>query len=524
MHRNAREIESMTFGVLSPEEIKAMAVCKVDNTKLTGPGSVYDPRMGTLTETRENCITCGMTTKMCPGHFGYIELAESIIHPLFPKMVVAFLKCFCKHCYRLIFYPDQINLWDFTRFKGEKRFVRILDKLEKIDICCQCQSPHPNVVHKSKEGLILLEYKQKTSGDSKGGKISITLTVDEIKTIFDNVQDEDLVLLGFNPDCIRPRNLIMTVFPVLPPYARPYIMTDGNICDDDLTTQTMEIVKDNIKLVKNAEEGGDPKKHQKLLSSLKFHISTFYDNSKGKAKHPTNSQPIKGLKERISSKDGQIRQNNMGKRVDFSARTVIGPDPTLKMGQMAVPVQIAKILTFPEHVTTFNIDILSKTVNDGKANFVIRNNGHTYINLMYALHRKGTELMYSDIIVRDQELTLREDDDGNVIIPDVKDGSVIMVKSGNEVLVEGDRVIRNGQLMGEIRFPTKRNFSIQVGDVVERQLQDGDIVLLNRQPTLHKGSMMAMEIVVKPGKTFRMNLAITKSFNADKRRCLQQEA
>jgi len=909
MHRNSREIESITFGIFSPEELKSMSVCKVDNTKLSGHGSVYDPRMGTMADNHEDCVTCHMTAKTCPGHFGHIELIESIIHPLFPKMVTSFLKCFCKNCYRIIIHPDQVNLWGLTKFKGENRFVKILDCLDKVDICHHCKYPQPHVVYKPKEDLIMLEYKQ------RDGKISITMEVHDIKTIFDNVQDDDLEVLGFNPNYIRPRNFIMSVFPVLPPCARPYIMSSGNICDDDLTNQIIEIIKDNQKLIKNEENGTDSKKKQKLINSLKFHISTFYNNcvapetpilmwdmsvkradeikigdviigddgnprnvlnicngysemyevsqlngdtyivnsnhiltlkfsghksifwtkpninsplgswwmkwydpafgkirnkivsvtsklsneqafkkinefaktiddtdtfdipvkeylalpphvrrcfmgfklsvsinwpkkdilidpyilgmwlgdgnhdgkgftstdpelvdiwknwasknnadivlhknksdiyfgirsssnrtyprnepapfkkllnkynlvknkhipedyiindertrlellagfidtdghvssdgsnitiarcithrpildgilkitrsvglqatitnkksswtwkgvtkignhlvlhisgeiskiptrlsrkicndskrntmlsrisvksvgmgkyngfsvdsnhrfllgdctvthnSKGKAKHPTNNQPIKGLKERLSSKEGQIRQNNMGKRVDFSARTVIGPDPTLKMGQMAIPEEIAKILTFPERVNKYNIDEMTKLINEGKANFVIRNNGATCINLQYALYRKGTELMYGDIIVKDQNLTLREDDDGNLIIPEKTLGNnIVHVITGNEKLVEGDRIIRNGELMEEVRYPARKNFNLRLGDVVERQLRDGDYVLLNRQPTLHKGSMIAKEIVVRPFKTFRMNLATTKTFNAD---------
>lgn len=266
------DIESITFGILSPEEIKAMAVCQVDNTKLSGPNSVYDERMGNLAETYENCVSCGLNSRMCPGHFGYIELDEHIIHPLYIKMVSVFLKCFCKHCYRLIIHPDQIKLWGYEKLKGERRFVKIIEKLEKIDICCHCEYPQPNVIFKSKEGIILLEYKQKT------GKVSIALSVEDIEKIFNNVLEEDVKTLGFDPDLIQPRNLIMSVFPVLPPVARPYIITEGNICDDDLTTHIVEIVKDNIKLKKNREDGSEPKKRQKFVNSLKFHITTFFNN------------------------------------------------------------------------------------------------------------------------------------------------------------------------------------------------------------------------------------------------------
>lgn len=510
INRNSKEISSITFGILSPEEIKAMAVCEITNTKLSGPNSVYDPRMGTISETPEKCITCNASTKICPGHFGYITLAEPVINPLFIKTVVLLLKCFCTHCYRLIIHPDQIKLKGISKYKGEIKFSKIQKIIKKIDICGQCGHPQPKVVHKSVEGIIQLEYKSKDNETQKGGKYSIVLNVEDIKKIFDNVLDQDIVHLGFNPELMRPRNLIMTVFPVLPPCSRPYIINDGVMSDDDLTIHTIEIVKDCIKLTKNAEENKDPKVRQKLINSLKFHISTFFNNSKGTAKHPTDNQPIKGIKERISSKDGQLRQNHMGKRVDFSSRTVIGPDPTLKMDEMGMPEEIAQKLTFPENVNAFNINQLTKLVNEGKANFVIRNDGQTTFNLQYAMYKKGTELLYNDVIVKDKSIVLK--DDGNVF--DRLDSRVVFVRTGKEVFRQGDRLVRDGKLFN-YRFPSKQDFKLKIGDVVERHLRDGDIVLLNRQPTLERGGMIARKIVVRPHKTFRLNLESCKSYNAD---------
>src|SRR3989338_10995357 len=107
-------IESIIFGILSPEEIKRMAVCQITNTKLSGPGSVYDESMGALTDTQNDCVTCGLSPRLCPGHFGYIEFVEPILHPLYMKIIVKFLKCFCKSCYRLVIHSDQLVLWGLS--------------------------------------------------------------------------------------------------------------------------------------------------------------------------------------------------------------------------------------------------------------------------------------------------------------------------------------------------------------------------------------------------------------------------
>lgn len=146
---------------------------------------------------------------------------------------------------------------------------------------------------------------------------------------------------------------------------------------------------------------------------------------------------------------------------------------------MAIPVEVAQNLTFPETVTEFNYDRLTEVVNSNKANFVIRNNGQTRINLKYAMFRKGTELLYGDIIVKDPTAELdEEDDEGNLTYPPTS----VFVKTGLEKLNEGDRVIRNGQLLEDVKYSSQKKFTLKIGDVVEKHLQDGNILLLNRQP------------------------------------------
>ena len=159
----------------------------------------------------------------------------------------------------------------------------------------------------------------------------------------------------------------------------------------------------------------------------------------------------------------------MAKRVNHSARTVIGPDPTLKMGQLGIPEEMADTLTIPEKVCEFNIKYLSELVDSGKANFVVNSKG-SYINLKK--YKSGTRLIPGDLIMRDEDL--------------------IEVVTGKEKLKEGDEVMRNGKTLTNLKYPD-RSYKLRVGDTVERQLRNGDMVLLNRQPTLHKGSMMAME-------------------------------
>jgi len=272
MERITRDIESITFGLLSSEEILRMSVAKIDNTKLSGPSSVYDDRLGTISDVE--CKTCYQGSKLCTGHFGHVELVESIINPLFYKEVRDFLNCICMKCNRFLLLKEQLHLYGFMRHKGQKRFVKILEKLKKIDQCCHCDSSHPDIKYISSENNIAMVYHNKTEG-----KICITLSVDEIDKIFSNIPTSDIELMGFDVSLVHPRNFVMKYFPVIPICARPYIMIDGILCDDDLTIQIMEIIKANNHLVEKPDQPPmQLVKKQKHLQSLKFRISTFYNN------------------------------------------------------------------------------------------------------------------------------------------------------------------------------------------------------------------------------------------------------
>ena len=479
------DIMRIEFGILSPDEIHEMSVCKVSSNKLNGTNSVYDDRMGPM-ENRQLCPTCSMDNKNCPGHFGHIDLNFEIMHPLYFKTIVSFLKCFCYSCSSLLIPREQMQLDGLLRFTSETRFAKILEKVEKYEMCPQCQYSQPKIVFVSTENNIYMVRKKKTE------TIKSQLTENEIKKIFENIPDEDISILGFDPKKVHPKNLIISVLPVIPPVARPFIIADSVTCDDDLTIQYLEIVKINNHL---EDRTISEAKIQKYIQAIKFRIKCLFDNSQEKAKH-TNGRPLKGLKKRMAGKDGQLRNNLMGKRVNKSARTVIGPDPTLRLEQMAIPEEVANILTKPVRVARFNIKQLEKLIQDGGANFVIKNGGKTRINLKYAMYKKGTELMNGDVVIR-------EDSKINVDNP------------SSFILEISDKVMRDGKLLKNVVYPTKKQINLEYGDIVERKLQDRDIVLLNRQPTLHKGSMLAQEIVIRKGKTFRLNLAITKTFNAD---------
>ena len=486
MQCQIKEIGHIQFGLFSAEEILRKSVCKVTNNKMSGEGSVYDERMGTLDDSKI-CISCGLESKECPGHFGHIELNYPILHPMYHRMIVNFLKCFCTKCNKFLLTEEHLKLDGILKYQKETRFEKILEKIEKADICYHCNTPKSKIVYMSVEGNIYYVVK----------KNKILVTEDDIKKVFDSIDDDTVRLLGFDPSIIHPKNLILTHFPILPPISRPYVITDDMTCDDDLTIQYQEIIKAN----KNLEDKNiNEIKYQKSIQTLKFRLKTLMNNSQSKARH-SSGRPIKAIKERLSGKEGIIRSNLNGKRVDQSARTVIGPDPTVRVNELVVPVEVARTLTIPERVSHYNIEMLEKMIQQDKCAMIIKPNGNK-LNLKYSTINRGTTVKDYDVILRN----------GREIL--IQDASKFRPLPGDKIRVE----TKNGIVFEDYVFSTKRYQKLEVGDIVERYLQDGDNadrVLLNRQPTLHAGSMLAMKIIIRPGKSFRFNLAATKTFNAD---------
>jgi len=489
-----QEIYSITFGVNSDQEIRSNSVCCIDNVKKSGTGSIYDPRMGAGVG-NGLCETCGDTPTRCTGHPGHIELAIPIVHPLFYRTVEKVLNCVCMKCNRLLVTKTQLNMDGVTGLKGLKRFDAVFEKNKKNSMCCHtgCGCEKPTLKFSTVNNTYMIYHDSKTSKES-----TIILKTEEILSILTNISDEDTTLMGLDPANSHPRNYVITVLPVLPPVDRPFIRVNGNTWDDDITIQYIEIIKTNLN-IKQMKEDMVPDtnpRYVKMLANMIFRVSTMFNNSQSKARHTGNGRPIKGMKERLAGKDGQIRNNLMGKRVNQTARTVIGPDPTLKTDEIAIPEFIARTLTFPERVTKFNLEKLQGLVDAGMVETIQKaDENNTTINInRYMI---GTRVSPGDHVTRFKG-------GERIKVVDVKDFK----------LYEGDRVERNGKDIPNIK-PTDRRYIIEVGMSVNRPLKDGDTVLLNRQPTLHKGSMLAMHVKIRPYKTIRMNLSVCKSFNAD---------
>ncbi|KAJ3190857.1 DNA-directed RNA polymerase II subunit rpb1 [Irineochytrium annulatum] len=477
-----KRVKRVQFGLFSPEETRAMSVVKIEhpehrvNDKIK-EGGLLDARMGTIDRTFK-CQTCGENMTDCPGHFGSIELVT-------PKrvgyitMIKKILECICINCGKLKLNMGNERFKRAQRLKDRKRrFQEVWDTAKSKTMCEvgvegggeeQPEKPgsKPKVNHQGcgykqpsykKEGLKLMMVSRPSKGDDNEGEREPTtkqLTAEACRKIFEHISDEDCELMGLSSEWARPEWMILTVLPVPPMPVRPSISSPGApSAEDDLTFALQNIVKANINLRTNVSEGAPAHIISEYEALLQYHVATLMDNDiagQPQSTHRRSGRPIKSVRARLKGKEGRLRGNLMGKRVDFSARTVITGDPNLMVDQVGVPRSIARNLTFPETVTPFNIDKLQEYVRNGPtehpgAKYVIRDNGER-VDLRYS--RRG----------------------------------------------------------GDIH--------LQYGYKVERHLLDNDLIIFNRQPSLHKMSMMGHRVKVMPYSTFRLNLSVTSPYNAD---------
>ncbi|KAK3823717.1 MAG: LOW QUALITY PROTEIN: beta and beta-prime subunits of DNA dependent RNA-polymerase [Linnemannia elongata] len=480
-----RRVDCVQFGILSPEEIKNMSVAKIEHAELIDEGTkrpkiggLHDPRMGTINRNFK-CQTCSEGMAECPGHFGHIELAKPVYLNGFLTKVKKILECVCYSCSKLKVDDNNSKFVRARRIRDPKVRLKAVWELAKTKMVCEGgddidgemgeemevdeqgipqpkKKSHGGCGHRQpifrKEGLGLsVNFKANANDDSQPeGKR--TLTPSDAYHILKRISDEDIQAMGLSAEFARPEWMIMTVLPIPPLAVRPSIQMDGSSTgEDDLTHKLFAIIKTNADVYRCAQDGTPAHLIQQHEQLLQYHVATYMDNDiagQPPAAHK-NGRPLKSIRARLKGKEGRLRGNLMGKRVDFSARTVITGDPNLSIDEVGVPRSIARTLTYPELVTPYNIDKLQELVRNG---------------------------------------------------PTEHPGAVYVIRD------DGQRI--------DLRW-NKREVPLQLGWKVERHINDGDVVIFNRQPSLHKMSMMGHRIRVMPYSTFRLNLSVTSPYNAD---------
>lgn len=428
------KIDSIKFGILSPMEIKKMATTEItrydlyDKDGYPVENGVMDSRLGVI-DPGMRCKVCGGSVGTCLGHFGYIELSRPVLHIRYIKFIYKLLRATCEKCGRPL--------------KTEGKIKKKKSPLYKLYLAKEKECPHCE--QKQRKIKLNRPYSFTANGEK--------LTPLEIREWLENISDEDLKLLDIKGG--RPEWLVLTLLPVPPVTMRPSItLESGERSEDDLTHKIVDIIRINQRLRDNIMIGAPEFIIDDLWELLQYHVATFFDNNISRvpqARH-RSGRALRTLTQRLKGKEGRFRNNLSGKRVDFSSRTVISPDPKISINEVGVPKAVAKELTIPVKVNERNISTLRSIIRNGPnsmkgANYVIRPDG------------------------RKKKITQ---------------------ENKNEIAEE-----------------------IEPGYKVERHLEDGDIGVFNRQPSLHRMSMMAHRVRVTPWNTFTLNTTVCAPYNAD---------
>ena len=442
-----KKIGSIVFGLLGPDEIKKMASVKIVTPELYDKeGYSVD---GGLMDTHLGVIDPGLRCRTCGG-----KLKECIGH--FGYIELA----------RPIVHINYVKIiLDVLRStcgscgsvlldkNAKEALINELNEIEKEKGATARRRRVREIINMLKNikkcpGCGEKQYNIKIEKPSSFYEKDKRLTPIEVRARLAKVLDEDCILLGLNPRFARPEWTILTVMPIPPVTIRPSITLEtGERSEDDLTHKLGDIVRINQRLFENINAGAPEIIIEDLWDLLQYHITTYFDNEIAQvppARH-RSGQVLKTLSERIKSKEGRFRHNLAGKRVNYAARTVISPDPEANFNEVGVPKSVALELTVPERVTEWNKEWLKKLIENGS---------DKYPGANYVITADGKKKRITD-------------------------------ETKEQILNE-----------------------LTEGYVVERHLINGDIAIFNRQPSLHRMSIMCHKVRVMQGKSFRLNPSV----------------
>ncbi|XP_057978200.1 DNA-directed RNA polymerase III subunit 1 [Malania oleifera] len=480
-----RKIKSIQFSVLSEAEIMKSAEVQVwrgsyyDSNKKPIENGLLDPRMGPPNKT-DVCATCHASFGDCPGHFGYLPLALPVYNIGYLSTILDILKCICKSCSRILLEEEPRKDFlkkmrnpkmDFLRKSDlRKRIVKKCTALASSRKAVKCpRCGYINGIAKKATGMLgiihdrskitdgIFEECSSAISHTKESKASFTmsniLNPARVLSLFKRMQDEDSELLYL---CDRPEKLIITNIAVPPTPIRPSVFVDGGTRsnENDITERLKLIIQTNASLRQELLETSSTIKCLASWEFLQMEVAQYISSDVRGI--PLAMQPAKqlsGFVQRLKGKHGRFRGNLSGKRVEYTGRTVISPDPNLKITEVAIPILMAKILTYPERVSHHNIEKLRQCVRNGPQKY------------------PGAK-------------SIRYPEDGSM--------RLLMFSSRKRAA-------------DELKF----------GCIVDRHLEDGDIVLFNRQPSLHRMSIMCHRARIMPWRTLRFNESVCNPYNAD---------
>lgn len=474
-------------GVLEVSQRQLYDIENPINPRAAVRHGALDPRLGISSKTGK-CETCNLPLQNCMGHFGHVRLSLPAFHIGYLRFTQTILQDICKDCARVLLTEEERRtfLKELRRpgLDNLRRTVilkQINAQCRKCKRCPYCDATngqirklsviklaHDKFVAFNKstaakkeppESKLVYDASFKKAKETNADlekhvkKAMEDLNPLRVLNLFKMISPTDCELLGMDPTEGRPEMFIWQYVPAPPICIRPSVQQDSSSTEDDLTAKLSEIIYLSG-VIRAALDRGQPiAAIMEQWEYLQLQIAMYVNSDVPGLTQPGFGKTVRGFCQRLKGKQGRFRGNLSGKRVDFSGRTVISPDPNLGIDQVAVPSLVAKNMTYPERVNAANIEAMRTAIRNGQtvwpgANGVQKKDGGYKVNLKFGDRQK---------IAKD----------------------------------------------------------LQIGDIVERHLVDGDIALFNRQPSLHKLSIMSHFVKVRPWRTFRLNECVCGPYNAD---------
>lgn len=360
------DISASRLSILKYETLNKMKVCICNVPEVKGIGTPNDPRLGTL-EDGKLCYTCKQNSMTCTGHYGMIELNRWFLHPKFAEHAVRVLQIVCNGCGHILTSIKVLKRMGIMDLPLIPRLRAIAAVTTKIGCCTQnpvdkSGTPRPCIPNpsyfpsKCKDTYtVMCEY---NDPNAKGKKISNERTIEEVFEIFNRIDQYSAAAMGFT-GLTHPRDFVLRALPVIPPCAIPYVVREGEVSHDYITTSYCDIIRYNNIVGKKITEISEnvEVERRKAIRNLHFYLSHMMDNTDGRYTR-SRDEPILSIIERLISKDGIIRGGIMGKRVNFCGRSVLGPYNKLHFGYIAYPGYMRYTHTKPVAVTAFNLETI----------------------------------------------------------------------------------------------------------------------------------------------------------------------
>ncbi len=468
------QISKLRFALLSPAQIRQQSVVEVTETSLyikslPRKNGFNDLRMGPVHQAMK-CETCYNNVEMCNGHFGHIELSYPVYHIGFLSSILKTLRLICHFCCRLLcLHPnDEIFNTSTHRLIEAVRGIRrlhVLSNGSKVPhICPWCQRVQPE--YKIIGGMFIeRRWVWRDKHSSKDGMewkspeeetwCHSSFSAAEARSMLQTIRDDDVEMLGFQPPDAWPENMIMTVLVVPPPVIRPSIAkNEGSRArgQDDLTRKLQEILKASLRLKSKFEEADAQTEEVESFIEKLQYHVATYMNN-----------DIRGLR-----KDRQ----RSGKPLRCLTQRIKG-----KAGRVRGNV-VAKRCDYSARAV-----ITPDSIMD--------------------IDEVGVPLSIARTLTVPERVNLLN-----------MDSLYLLIRQGQVQSVQ----YPTGRLITLAFCSSSRVSTIRLyeGTTVHRYLRNGDYVTFNRQPSLHKKSIMAHRVrIMNRGNTIRLNLSCTTPYNAD---------